>query len=142
MARTKSPAEPRLVGGPYRTPRCKIGGILYDVLLGDLRVTGLTEGPIPWPVSMRRGGSPRVIVTPELAAAVALESVLAITHHWGFDRSTVSRLRAKLGIGRWTAGTKQLWRDLWPKRLGREAARRGAATANAKRARERAAATG
>lgn len=121
----KLPA-PALIGGPYAAPRCKVGRPLPCYRHGDGRaVVGLTEAPIPWPYAAGPGGKISLSLTGDLVRAVAVESVLAISYHWGVARATASRWRRCLAIGRWTHGTRTLWRDLWPRRLGLEGARKG-----------------
>lgn len=42
--------------GPYRTPRFKYGDLVRDQMRGKVRVIGLSEGRIPWPIIGRTSG--------------------------------------------------------------------------------------
>ena len=39
----------KLLAGPYRMPRCKVGRALRCSLRGKVHVAGIHEAPIPWP---------------------------------------------------------------------------------------------
>ena len=39
----------KLIGGPYRMPKCKVGRLLRCALRGTVRVRGIHETPIRWP---------------------------------------------------------------------------------------------
>ena len=36
--------------GPYKTPLFKYGSIVEDVARGDMKISGITDAPIPWPI--------------------------------------------------------------------------------------------
>jgi hypothetical protein len=95
----------RLLHGPYRTPRCCVGGRLYcERLRCQVPVGGIHEAPIPWPVAGVKG--PRaLILCGDLVQAVRLESVVAVCYWWRVHRNTVSRWRHLLGVGPMTEGT-------------------------------------
>jgi hypothetical protein len=40
---------PKLLG-KYKTPRFKLGAVVNCARRGDLRIVGLSAGPIPWPL--------------------------------------------------------------------------------------------
>ncbi len=70
----------KLLAGPYRTPRCKIGGALRCAMRGKVVVCGIHEAPIQWPYTLRKkgGGRPMLILCGDLARAVQHESETAI----------------------------------------------------------------
>jgi hypothetical protein len=39
----------KLLHGPYRMPRCKLGGCLFCQARGWVVVKRISTGPIPWP---------------------------------------------------------------------------------------------
>lgn len=43
----------KLIFGPYRPPRCRIGGKLRCVVRGDVVVRGISDSPIQWPFTYR-----------------------------------------------------------------------------------------
>jgi hypothetical protein len=60
----------RLLFGPYRTPRCHVGGWLTCERRGEeVRVGGLTDAPIQWP-HVRRKGPHSLILFGDLVRAV------------------------------------------------------------------------
>lgn len=133
----------RLLHGPYRPPRCRVGRTLCCELRGDVRVTGYSDGPLPWPAGHALGGSgrgkPALILCGDLVKAVLRESNLAVAHHWGVTSQTVTLWRRALDVPVHNEGTKRLWRDLAPDRLSREARalaaeRTGSPEARAKKA--------
>lgn len=117
---------PELIGGPYVQPQVKAGDWLDDEIEGRLVVGGWTDSPLPWP-RRKKTGRPALIFTAELARAVRTESVEAVCHWWGVGPTKVWMWRQALGVGRVTAGTRQLLQE----RTGvpQDAAARGRATA-------------
>ncbi len=104
----------RLHFGPYRTPRFRYGAIVQDAIRGDVRITGLTDALIPWPIGVKVGGGSAkagIVLYGVLAKAVQKESNLAVAHWWGVTGQTVTRWRKALGVGRATAGSSRLWAD-------------------------------
>jgi hypothetical protein len=84
----------KLLFGPYRQPRCKVGQLLRCAMRGKVRVAGIYEALIPWPYTLRAGGGrPMLILCGDLAYAVRHESEVAICHWWGVGVSTVSGWR-------------------------------------------------
>ena len=45
----------RLLFGPYRTPCFRNGDVVICKRIGDAVITGLSDGPIPWPIAKRVG---------------------------------------------------------------------------------------
>ena len=68
----------RLLHGPYRPPRCGVGGFLTCRIRGRLKVAGLTDTRIQWPYASK--GRPCLIVTATLARAIQQESATALCH--------------------------------------------------------------
>jgi len=69
----------RLHFGPYRTPRFRIGQRVEDERRGTVRIVGLSDGPIAWPIgqtvagALSRSSSIRAIASaPEKRAALTL----------------------------------------------------------------------
>jgi hypothetical protein len=121
----------KLLYGPYRPPRCKLGQKLScEYRDRELKVKGMTDALVQWPASRTgRGSSP--IVCGDLVRAIRTESVMAVAHHWGVNANTVSKWRQALGVSPMTNGTRRL-RIAWTGELftpefrakGREAMRR------------------
>ena len=44
----------KLLFGPYKTPRGRVGAWVRCDVRGEVRVCGLSEARIPWPVARRR----------------------------------------------------------------------------------------
>ncbi len=96
----------RFVGGPYFPARVKKGDILQCARLGEMRVVGWSDGPLPWPKGVRgRGGPPSLILFADLEKAVRVESAVAVALAWGVSRNSVRDWRAALGVGPITQGT-------------------------------------
>jgi hypothetical protein len=71
----------RLLFGPYRTPRCRVGQRVRCLARGAVTVHALTDAPIPWPVG-KRGRALSLVLCGDLARAVRRESVVAVAHWW------------------------------------------------------------
>ena len=76
----------RLRFGPYKTPRFRYGKIASCEVRGEVRIVGLSEGRIRWPIGQSRQGPLALIVFGALAKAVRRESNLAVAHWWGVVR--------------------------------------------------------
>lgn len=114
----------KLLFGPYQTPRFRYGSIVWCELHGQVKITGVTTGRIPWPVGVKDGR--RVIVVYKgLLKAIKRESAIAIKHWWGVCDYTVWKWRAALGVGRSNEGTKRLksenFQEPWAQRTRRKA---------------------
>src|SRR5437867_496390 len=101
----------KLLHGPYRAPRCRLGKTLCCKVKGEVPVTRISAGPIPWPMTTKRGGKPSMILCGDLVKAVRRESVLAVCHWWGVGRCTVWEWRQILGVGATNEGTSRLRHD-------------------------------
>jgi len=96
--------------GPYRTPRFRYGAVKRCALQGDVRIVGISNGRIPWPVGRKLGTTSRgFVLYGDLAKAVRHEAAVVICHWWGVAPNTVTRWRKALGVGRKTKGTHALW---------------------------------
>jgi hypothetical protein len=104
----------KLLRGPYRAPRCRVGGYLKCVLRGQVRVAAISSGRIPWPMTRQLptgGGRAVHIVTREMLRAINVESNQAVAHWWGVSAATVSNWRRALNVPRANAGTHRLARE-------------------------------
>lgn len=98
----------RLLFGPYKSPNPPRGGYLTCKIRGKVKVGSWSQGPISWPKYHKGGG---YIIGGDLYRALQVESVWAISKHWGVRRETVSKWRRALGIQRLTVGTSRLYRE-------------------------------
>lgn len=104
----------RLLHGPYRSPRTRIGRTLNCEVRGALRVAAISPGRIPWPMARQaNGGRLMLIVCGDLARAVRTESAQAIRYWWGVGSNTVWEWRKALGVVQNNAGTKRLRSKWW-----------------------------
>jgi hypothetical protein len=99
--------------GTYRTPRFRYGAVVMDDIRGWVRIVGLSDGPIPWPIGqLGRGGRQRfLILFGALARAVRRESNQAVAHHWGVTPQTVTVWRKALEVRTVNDGTHRLLRE-------------------------------
>src|SRR5258708_7726444 len=76
VART---APPKLLGS-YSTPAFSYGDVVSCARRGDVRVVGLSEAPIPWPIgqTLPRGRARSLVLYGALAEAVRRESAEAV----------------------------------------------------------------
>jgi hypothetical protein len=109
----------KLLFGPYRMPRCKVGGKLRCELRGTVIVRGLSDAPIVWPFtrSSKGRGPARLILCDDLVRAVRRESAAAIRYHWRVSGHSVWKWRVALGIGATTKGTSDLRRRWSPESI-------------------------
>ncbi len=71
-------APPELLG-TYKTPRLHIGAVVSCARRGDVRVVGLSDAPISWPVGQTLPkGRARALVL-----FVALDGPCPVDHHGG-----------------------------------------------------------
>jgi hypothetical protein len=102
-----------LLAGPYKPPRFRVGKPLYDILRGDLIVSGISDSAAAWPVGTTHPGCrPLPIMTAELVRAIRAESESAVMAHWGVSRWTACRWRRGLGVPRFNPGTIKLWSQM------------------------------
>jgi hypothetical protein len=100
----------RLLYGPYRTPKCRVGSELECEARGrTVIIAGISDAPIQWPYAKKRGKQ-SLILCGNLVNAVAVEAVLAVAYHWGVSRSTVNSWRRALGVPTNNPGTLRLKR--------------------------------
>lgn len=120
----------RLIDGPYNAPDVQIGDSLECAIGGECIVVGWSAGRIPWPMRKARGyGRVAYILCGDLERAVRIESNIAIAHWWGAQRTTISKWRGALGVGRYTPGTRRVQCLLGHENLGPEAHALGQAAA-------------
>lgn len=101
----------RFVGGPYSPPLVEQGGWLRCEIKGRMQVGGYTNALIPWPTAI--GHARQLIICADLLRALRTESRVSVCFHFGISPQTVSDLRNKLGIERFTAGSMRLfWRNI------------------------------
>ena len=104
----------KLLFGPYRMPRFRVGRFLRCTMRGKVRVRGISDAPIMWPFTRNRDGrgTASLILCVDLARAVRRESEIAVAHWWGVSQQTVWKWRVELGVGALTKGTSDL-RSRW-----------------------------
>jgi hypothetical protein len=107
----------RLLFGPYKTPKCKIGDRLHCDVKGWVHVTGFSKGPIRWPLTF--GGPSCYILCGDLVRAVRREANQAVAYWWGASTRTVSAWRRALGVALNTEGTRKLWSQYAAPRRGK-----------------------
>jgi hypothetical protein len=93
----------------YRAPRFRIGSKAACEVRGELRIVGVTDAPIPWPLGVRGPGKRSLIVYGDLLRAVRRESVSAMCHWFGVSDQTVTNWRKALGVPERNYGTRKLW---------------------------------
>src|SRR5260370_31249445 len=120
----------KMLFGPYRSPRCRIGRRLRCVGRSDLVVRGISDAPIPWPQAKRIGGKMVLSVCGDLVEAIRKESEVAVAGWWGSTGERVRVWRKVLGVPQVTEGTARLYRDYTPLRLPREVQERARRRAN------------
>ena len=99
----------KLYFGPYKTPRFKYGQIVWCEYRGNVKIVGLSDGSIPWPIGRPTAPNPgrdSLIIFQGLKNAIQTESNQAVAHWWGVAIATVGRWRKALGVGRNTPGTE------------------------------------
>jgi hypothetical protein len=97
----------RLNFGPYRPPRCRLGSIVKDLIRGPVRIVGMTDARIPWPIG-KVGRGKSLLFAGGLAKAVRKESHQAVRHWWGVCGDRVWKWRKALGVPRTNDGTYRL----------------------------------
>lgn len=84
-----------------------MGAIVQCEVRGEVKIVGLSDGPIPWPIG-KKGGAKSLVVYKDLAKALRNESCQAVGHWWGLSRAPISIWRKALGVGLTTPGTHAL----------------------------------
>ena len=67
--------------GKYKTPTFRYGTIVQCAVFGEVKIVGLSDAPIPWPIGLK-GGNRTQVVYKDLAKARRAESNLAVAHWW------------------------------------------------------------
>jgi len=129
----------RLRFGRYRTPRFRYGAKVEDARRGRVKIVGITDAPIPWPIGMKRGGKSPVLYG-ALIRAVQRESNQAVAHWWGVSGQTVTASKKALGVPVTTEGTSKLRSAHFHEPWAREAQKKAWAKARDARRREKIAA--
>jgi hypothetical protein len=106
-------AAPTLLGRS-KTPKFNPGGVVRCARRGNLRIVGLSDAPIPWPVgqTLPKGKGRALVLYGDLAEAVRRESAEAVLHHWGVKGTTVWTWRKALGVTQYNEGTTALKSEL------------------------------
>ena len=122
MGKIEPPIPPaqrvRLLAGPYRVPRARIGRMITCRFYGRCKVCGWSDGRIPWPkIRVGHGGNGAYVMTPELVRALRTESSAALCYWWGFGIAKVSVWRRRLGIPQFNPGTQALYSAWKPIKL-------------------------
>jgi hypothetical protein len=110
----------RLRYGHYRTPRFRYGKIVQDARKGKVKIVGLSDAPIPWPIGLKYASRSPVLYGAQIKA-VRLESNQAVARAWGVSGQTVTAWRKALNVPVTTVGTRALrsahFREIWPTRM-------------------------
>ena len=110
----------RLRYGPYRTPRVRYWRIVQDARKGEVKIVGLSDEPIPWPIGLKFASRLPVLYG-ALIRAVRRESNQAVARAWGVSGQTVTAWRKALNVPVTTRGTSALrsayFREPWVKRM-------------------------
>jgi hypothetical protein len=101
----------RLLFGPYRQPRCRLGNKLFCEMRGWVKLTRVSDGRIPWPMTTKQGGKPSLVLCGDLVGAVKHESNQAVAYWWGVTAQTVTLWRKALDVPRANEGTHRLHRE-------------------------------
>jgi hypothetical protein len=124
----------------YKAPLFRYGQVVECARFGEVRIDGISDGPIPWPVTRRAGGKPSLILYGDLSRAVRLESNLTVQRLFGVKHHTVWVWRRALGVPQNNAGTMARRRELGQTEWFREFRAKGQAKARDPIRRERVAA--
>jgi hypothetical protein len=110
MATRRSQPEQLKLHGRYETARFRIGSKVKCAVRGELKIVGVTDAPIPWPLGVgARGGAKSLVVRGDLVSAIRRESVSAICYWFGAHEVTVWKWRKALGVPERNYGTCKLW---------------------------------
>src|SRR5262249_13557106 len=78
---------------------------------GWVKVTRISEAPMPWPMTTKQGGKPSLILCGDLVRAVRRESNQAGAYWWGVTAQTGTARGKALDAPPANEGTNQLHRD-------------------------------
>src|SRR5436853_3546745 len=87
----------KLLYGPYRPPRCRLGKKLFCEIRGWVEVRRISDARIPWPQTIA-GRNKALILCGDLVKAIRRESGIAVAHWWGVSDQTVLVWRKTLGV--------------------------------------------
>jgi hypothetical protein len=121
--------------GSYTTPTFRVGDMVWCEVRGEVVLTGLSSGPIPWPIARRTGKGPQtraraLAVYGVFAEAIRRESAQAVGFWWGVTPQTVTVWRHALGVQEDTEGTMSLRQAHAQEPWAREARQRAHAKAS------------
>lgn len=104
---------PQLHFGPYIAPAFRYGAKVVCEVRGDVRIIGLSDAPIPWPLGRSEGqrGKAILVVFKGLAKAIRTESGVAVQYWFGMAACTASKYRQALGVEPNNQGTQRLRRE-------------------------------
>ena len=100
----------KLYFGPYTAPRFKYGKKVWCHYRGWVKIVGLSDGKIQWPIGRPvtpNPGRDSLVIYHGLKRAIETESNQGVAHWWGVSINTVTRWRGALGVGRLTSGTER-----------------------------------
>lgn len=105
---------PKLHFGPYKTPVFRYGATVVCEVRGEVRIVGLSDDRIPWPIGRPQGtrAGRALVVYKGLARAIRKESGIAVCYWFGMAAGTASKYRGALGVEHNNEGTHRLRREL------------------------------
>jgi len=99
----------RLHFGPYGTPKFKYGHLVWDEIRGWVRIVGISDSPIPWPIGSD-GRTKSLVLYGDLVKALMNESGVAVRHWWGLSGWHIRKYRRALNVPTANFGARWLWR--------------------------------
>jgi hypothetical protein len=96
--------------GPYSTPAYGYGTQLECLECGEVMISKTSRGRIPWPMSIRKGGT-SLVLCHDLARAVRHEAACAVAYWFGVSTWTVRKWRRVLGVPSRNEGDRLLKSD-------------------------------
>ena len=94
--------------GPYSPPQFQYGDTVMDEVRGEVKIVGLSDAKISWPIG-KRGRAKSLVVFSGLAKAVAQESNQAVCHWWGITPQTVTKWRKVFDVEPLNPGSRELF---------------------------------
>jgi hypothetical protein len=97
--------QPILYFGPYETPRFKYGAMVTDESRGRVKIVGLSDARIPWPIG--KGGRVKSLVLYKGLArgSCGAQGTRPGDHWWGMGFKPVTRWRKALHVKHDNVGT-------------------------------------
>lgn len=83
--------------GPYAMPRFKIGQHVECVARGEVRIVGVSDAPVQWPLGSLQGGKSPVLFG-SLVRAVRTEAACDVMEAWGVGSGMVGKWRKALRV--------------------------------------------